>query len=200
MLFMPAPGSRKRRTATQSNSAWITRWGVVVAACITALGVIVVGILNLAANTQVKKSAPAAEEAGGSGSCGAGTLSITSVRLADSRTGRAVHVDGRWTGPPLSNSEIVYAIARPVGSAELGEVPGRGKSADGTRSWYVSPGNFGEDGAWRALIEISPLEKRELVIQAICARPCPEDRACNEPFTYIPIRTDPEDPTIRTQP
>lgn len=205
-----------RASSTPSGSTWIARWGVVVAACVTAVGAITVGIINSSSNTQGKPSGSDAEvltstpplrpteETGSTQpqeSCHVGNLSVTSVTLRKGDQGRVVHVEGQWDGPRLAENETVYAIARPVGSEQVTDIAEpTATSSSGTLNWYVSAASgFDQNGAWKALIEISAAEKRDLVIQAICARYCPEDQGCDVPVSFLPMDLDPEEPRIRTR-
>jgi hypothetical protein len=168
----------RRRQATISpepaSSTWIAKWGVVVAACITTLGVILVEVINSSSNSSISIEPDIEKETHSApGICEQGTLSVTSVTLEESDRGRLVRVKGHLSGPVSPRDETIYAIARPVTKQ---------RELSKTRNWYVTPAiNFDKDGAWEALIEISSTEARELAIQVICAPSCPVDLRCAPP-------------------
>lgn len=149
---------------------FVSRWGVVIAAVIAAVGAVVVAVINL--------SGSGGQPQGGQDACGKGSLAITSIVQGGSGGSRSVQVEGKWNGPPLSDNESVYALARPVAPAATGvDSANLARAATISRGWYTSEYDvFRPDGSWAAEIAIPSSESRKLVIQAIVRRPVPRIR------------------------
>lgn len=194
----PKRSSHDRLKAKKSSRAdFISRWGVVVAAAITAVGAITVAIISGGGTDglpETDKNHAVSTDHSAQSSCAKGTLAVTSTIVSEGRGVRTIRVEGNWTGPPLTEKESVYAIARPVETSATT----LDQDVTSTRGWYVSEFDvFRPDGSWEASIEIPRSERRDLVIQAICSLVCPEGQSCAVDTLIIDLRIEGET-VIRT--
>lgn len=189
-----------RRRQRDAKDSWITRWGVVVAAVVAALGAITVGILNLASTAGKPTTTAPTVPGPTSGSSPTtvamptcqqdGALTISAVTIDPRENGgRAVLVEGTWTGRPIGGSYAIYAVARPADRSPVGGTlptpPGAPQWEAGsepdpeTRNWYVAKSaGLDVQGKWSARITIDKSENRKLVVHAICAQLCPPGSTC----------------------
>lgn len=174
----PAANTDSSKATSSSDNPWIVRWATVVAAVITALAAIAVGLLNIYQTNHSGQIATTPKAIDVNSPCQNGILSVTSVILSQGDPARKIGVEGQWTGLPLGRFYNIYAIARAVNEDSKGAIePGLAN-----RSWYVSePAKFDNNGRWSASISIDFSEKRALVVQALCTNYCYVGSLCAFP-------------------